>query len=66
MPGPETFNDDRIDALSRETYYRAISLAKGLLDNNAEGFNPDRVTALAQLADAAACGFKDAEASETF
>ena len=58
MPDPQTYNDDRLNELSREVFYKALVKLRGMLDAQ-EPANPERVHALAATADAAACGFKD-------
>ena len=56
MPAmPTTYNDQRLDLLSREVFYRAMEACKENLGK--ESFNPERLRALASVADAAACGF---------
>lgn len=52
---PTTYNDQRLDLLSREVFYKAMEQCKEHLGK--ESFNPERLHALAAVADAAACGF---------
>lgn len=52
----QTYNDQRLDLLSREVFYRAMEQAKSILSDN-ETTKHERLLALAAVADAAACGF---------
>jgi len=62
----QTYNDQRLDVLSREVFYKAMEQAKELLDKK-EGISSERLTALAAVADAAACGFdQDKEAESEY
>jgi hypothetical protein len=58
----QTYNDARLDLLSREVFFKAMEQIKQRLDS--DDFFPEKTTALAAVADAAACGFdtdKEAE-----
>ncbi len=66
MPAtPTTYNDQRLDLLSREVFYRAMDAIKEDLSRSSPNLAPERLRALAAVADAAACGFDtDKEESE--
>jgi hypothetical protein len=55
----ESFNDARLDEVSRPTFDRCMTLALAMLE--AKPCNADRLHALARLADALACGFDDSK-----
>lgn len=63
MAEPRTYNDDQLNEKSRAVFYKALCKIDGMLDAT-EPANPERMHALAAVADAAACGFKDEDEEE--
>jgi hypothetical protein len=66
VANPRTYNDDLLNERSRRVFMKALTAAEELLDGEKQPFNPERVHALAALADAAACGFKDEEQEDEY
>lgn len=62
MNRSQTYNDARLDLLSREVFFLAMEQCKEHLGK--ESFSPERLRALASVADAAACGFDTDKESE--
>ncbi|GAC1550347.1 MAG: hypothetical protein NVS3B16_24660 [Vulcanimicrobiaceae bacterium] len=64
---PQTYNDNRLDEVSRELFMTAVKKLQDILDSPDlyVKASPERLHALAAIADAAACGFKaDEEGSD--
>lgn len=59
----QTHNDARLDLLSREVFYKAMEQARDMLDGKTT-MNPEKLHALAAVADAAACGFNNDDEKE--
>ena len=57
-----TYNDALINERSREVFMLCLSKGKALIES--EQFNPEKVHAIAALADAAACGFEPDDEEE--
>lgn len=62
LNGPQTFNDALINEKSRAVFMKALGQADKLMDE--PSFNPERLHALAAIADAAACGFESQDEDE--
>lgn len=63
MANPQTFNDDQLNEIAREVFYKSMTKLRGILDGTDQGTS-ERIHALAAAADAAACGFKDSDDEE--
>ena len=57
---PKTYNPTLLDEIAKRIYVKAIEKAEAIIDGN-EPVNSDKLTALAAVADACACGFKQEE-----
>ena len=57
MAKPESYDDARLDKIAREVFFKAMTQAKEMLASSS--MNPEKLHALAAVADAAACGFED-------
>lgn len=57
MQQPVTHSDQNLDEKSRAVYMKALNMAERMLDG-VDPMNTDKLSALAQVADASACGFK--------
>ena len=52
----QTYSDERLDDISRRVYYKAMTKLEAMVDAT-EAQSTERMIALAQVADASACGF---------
>ena len=59
---PESYNDARLDEISREVFYKSLVAIKGELAASAP--SNEKLRAFAAVADAASCGFDDGEEKE--
>ncbi len=59
---PASLNDDMLDQIGREVFMLAAARVNDLVAK--EAHQPEMIHALAQIMDAAACGFKDEEEEE--
>jgi hypothetical protein len=59
----QTYNDARLDLLSREVFHKAMEQARDMLEGKTT-MNPEKLQAIASVADAAACGFDSDKESE--
>lgn len=66
MPPPtaQTYSDERLDDISREVYFSAMTQIKEFLDGTKTPISYEKMDTLAHVADAAACGFKPDEDEE--
>jgi hypothetical protein len=55
---PESYSDARLDEISREVFFKAMTEIKTDIGTKA-AMDSDRLRALAAVADAASCGFDD-------
>ncbi len=62
---PQTYNDARLDEVSREVFFKALTAGEKMLDKE-EPFNSEKLHALAALADAAAGGFQPEGEEESY
>lgn len=64
MAPPQTYNDERIDLKSREVFWKALEVGEKLLDEMIAGVavNPEKLHAVAAMADAAYCGVEPQDA----
>jgi hypothetical protein len=58
---PESYSDARLDEISREVFYKALTDIKAELGNGsiASASKCEIIRSLAAVADAASCGFDD-------
>lgn len=65
MNDPRTYNDDMLNEMSRGVFYKSMQKLNSILDSQ-EPQNPERMHALAAVADAAACGFKSEDDEDEY
>jgi hypothetical protein len=54
---PETWNDKRLNEFARAVYVKALRACEKIMDDPNQAFNPDRLIALATVAESASSGF---------